>query len=409
MKNKALFLSLLTAMSQTAFASETTDEIALLRQQIQMLTERLDKIENQKSQKIIVQAAAPKVQEAAKPASTKKNEDHWYEKMSLHADLRDRFEYIDQRDKATRTRNRVRFRMGGEYQVNQDVKIGFGLASGLDEPTSTNQTLGDAFSTKDIRLDLAYYRWDINDTFTLTGGKMKNPLYRPGKNPALWDNDLNPEGFSLTMDNGFLQAAFIGYSVEEIKAGDDILLFGGQVRHAFKLSDSAKLIAGVGYYDYQNLQGNEPLADGKAHGNTLDSNGKIANDFNTVEAFLEYKTKLANKPFSVYGNFYQNTEVDDLDSAYTVGFTYGKVKNFGSWSLGYAYLDVEADAVYGLFNDSDFGGGNTDSKGHLLRAGYGLKKNTSLALTYIDSETDQSKAIQTDYDRLQLDFIVKFK
>ncbi|MBL4773536.1 MAG: putative porin, partial [Alcanivoracaceae bacterium] len=78
-------------------------------------------------------------------------------------------------------------------------------------------------------------------------------------------------------------------------------------------------------------------------------------------------------------------------------------------SLGYAYLDIEADAVYGLFNDSDFGGGNTDSKGHLLRAGYGLKKNTSLALTYIDSEVDQSKTTQTDYDRLQLDFIVKFK
>ncbi|MBL4773483.1 MAG: putative porin, partial [Alcanivoracaceae bacterium] len=337
MKNKALLLYLLTAMSQTAFASETTDEIALLRQQIQMLTERLDKIENQSNQKVVVKTTVPKAQgitkQTAKSTGSENNKTHWYEKMSLHADLRDRFEYIDQRGKATRIRNRVRFRMGGEYQVNNDVKIGFGLASGLDEPTSTNQTLGDAFSTKDIRLDLAYFSWDVNDTITLTGGKMKNPLYRPGKNPALWDNDLNPEGFSLTLDNGFLQGVFIGYSVEEIKADDDILLFGGQVRHAFILPDSAKLIAGVGYYDYQNLQGHKPLADGKAHGNTLDANGNIANDFNTIEAFLEYKTKLANQPFSVYGNFYRNTEANVLDTAYTVGFTYGKIKDFRSWSL----------------------------------------------------------------------------
>ena len=46
MKNKILFLSLLSAMSQTTFASETSDEIALLRQQVQLLTERLNNFKN---------------------------------------------------------------------------------------------------------------------------------------------------------------------------------------------------------------------------------------------------------------------------------------------------------------------------------------------------------------------------
>ena len=95
--------------------------------------------------------------------------------------------------------------------------------------------------------------------------------------------------------------------------------------------------------------------------------------------------------------------------ALALGFGLGKVKDAGSWSLGYSYLDLEADAVYALFNDSDFAGGETDSKGHILKAGYGLGKNLSLGMTYISSEQDQSKATQTDYDRLQMDLKIKFK
>ena len=92
-----------------------------------------------------------------------------------------------------------------------------------------------------------------------------------------------------------------------------------------------------------------------------------------------------------------------------MGFKLGKVSDAGSWDMGLAYLDTEADALIGTFNDSDFAGGNTDSRGYLLKAGYGLMKNVSLGLTYIDSEIGQSKPTQTDYDRLQLDFIAKFK
>ena len=402
MKNRVIFIFLLIACSNTSDASEISEEIALLKQQIKILSEKIEKLESATTQTNKPQVTvAPDI-----PSSAKKT---WSNRISFNADLRDRFEYIDQKDQATRTRNRIRFRFGAQMQVNDNLDIGFRLASGSDDPTSTNQTLDDAFSSKDIRLDLAYFDYHLNDVFSLTGGKMKNPLYKPGKNPIMWDGDLNPEGFALNIDNNLLHAAFFGFSLDEKKADDDTLLFGGQVMHGFKISDSGKLVAGLGYYDYQNLKGSAPLFDEKPHGNTLDSNGTIANDFNIIEAFLEYKTKLANQPLSVYANHYQNTQANDLDTAYTIGVSYGKVKNFASWSLGYAYLDIEADAVYGLLNDSDFAGGNTDSKGHLIKAGYGLNKNTALGLTYIDSEMNQSQSEQTDYDRVQLDFKLSFK
>ena len=36
------------------------------------------------------------------------------------------------------------------------TEVGLGMATGGDDPVSTNQTLGGGGSTKDVRLDLAY-------------------------------------------------------------------------------------------------------------------------------------------------------------------------------------------------------------------------------------------------------------
>lgn len=400
MNKKILISSLLLSVGTTAVADSAQDEISQLKQQLKILSQKVAQLEAQNSVKA-------EDNEVAKENIDEKDES-WSDRIKLSGDIRDRFEYIDERSKDVRTRNRIRLRLGATAKVNDDLKVGFRLASGGEDPTSTNQTLDGAFSTKDIRLDLAYFDYKLNHNLTLTGGKMKNPFYKPAKTPVLWDGDLNPEGFALSYDNNGWLGTLVGFSVDERKAADDVLLFGTQVAKMFDF-DSGSLVAGLGYYDYQELQGSTPLFDGKARGNTLATNGTLAYDFNIAEGLLEYKTKLAGQPFSVFATYYKNTETDDLDIGYALGFGLGKLKEAGSWSLGYSYLDIEADAVYALFNDSDFAGGETDSKGHVLKAGYGLGKNMSLGMTYISSEQDQSKTTQTDYDRLQLDLAIKFK
>ena len=408
MKKKVLFLSLMASMSQTVFANETSEEIALLRQQIQMLSARLDKLENSTAKTKQKQSpVAKKVPKKAEIISPKAIES-WTNRVSFKADIRDRYEYIDQKGKAIRQRDRIRLRAQFGMYVSDNLGFTLGLATGADDPVSTNQSLDGGFSTKDMRLDLAFFDYKFNDVFRLIGGKMKNPFHRAGKNPIFWDSDLNPEGFALKFSSDLLYGALVTFDVEERKTADDTLMFGGQVMHDFALSDNT-LVAGLGYYDYSNLEGNIPLFDGKPRGNTVDADGRLLYDYDIAELFLEYKMKVASQPFSFYGNYYQNIAADNLDTAYTVGFKLGKVKAAGSWDLGLAYLDVEADAVVALFNDSDFAGGNTDSTGYLLKAGYGLGNNMALGLTYIDSEIGQSKAYQTAYDRLQLDFKIKFK
>jgi hypothetical protein len=224
----------------------------------------------------------------------------------------------------------------------------------------------------------------------------------------IWDNDVNPEGIALQLDSDGWQGNLVGYAVEEFSGDDDILMFGGQLNRTFDF-DQGSLIAGVSYYDYENLQGNFPAYDGKPRNNSVDASSRLINDYNLLEGSLEYQTKLNDKPFSVFGSYVENLEADVAESGFALGANYGKVSGPGTWNVSYTFMDIDADAVVAVFNDSNFGAGGPDSKGHLLRGGYGLYKNTSLAFAYFSNELKKDQANPVDYDRFQLDFILKFK
>lgn len=406
MKKFVVILSLSLASFGAAAGDDQSAELAALKAQVKLLSERLAQLESkqQATQEVVEQTAAEVADVVEAPQAEKK--DSWTDRIVLSGDLRDRMEYIDERGKATRTRNRIRARLGVKARVNDDLSVGFQLASGSEDPTSTNQTLDGAFSTKGINLDLAYFDWNLSDDLSLIGGKMKNPVHKAGKTPLIWDGDLNPEGAALAYDNHGWQATAFVFSVDEKSSDEDTLLTGAQILKSF--GDSG-FQASLGYYDYLKLKGNTPLLDGKARGNTLDANGRIANDFNIAEVSAEYGTTWLDHPLNLFATYVENTAADHENQGYALGVNWGKVKNKGSWSVGYSYLDIEADAVFALFNDSDFAGGETNSKGHILKAGYGLNKNMSFGLTYIASEQDQNQADQVPYDRLQLDLKFKFK
>ena len=80
----------------------------------------------------------------------------WSDRISLKGDLRLRHEIIDEDAKDTRNRTRLRARLSLQGTVNDEVDVHLRLASGSDDPVSTNQSLDDGFSSKDINLDLAY-------------------------------------------------------------------------------------------------------------------------------------------------------------------------------------------------------------------------------------------------------------
>ncbi|MFZ9011839.1 MAG: putative porin, partial [Anaerohalosphaeraceae bacterium] len=142
-------------------------------------------------------------------------------------------------------------------------------------------------------------------------------------------------------------------------------------------------------------------------GNTSTIDNRYAYDYNLVEIFGDYTTKVRNMPVSVYGNYVMNTASGvEEDTGWLVGTKLGKAKDPGSWEFNYNYRDIEADAVFGAFTDSDFGDGGTNARGHVFGVGYALAKNTTLSATYFANENLSEE--RDGYDRLQLDLKVKF-
>jgi len=161
-------------------------------------------------------------------------------RFRFSGDVRLRFENYTQNETQDRNRARVRVRLGLEGKLNEDFLGGVALATGSQgDPTTTNETLTNAFDRKTIALDKGFITYNpvAHSWLSLTGGKF----------PYLWqrtsvtgDPDLNPEGFDqkLSFDtHGFVknftvQAFELLYG--ESSSSQDSYTLGGQASAKFE-------------------------------------------------------------------------------------------------------------------------------------------------------------------------------
>ena len=296
----------------------------------------------------------------------------------------------------------------------------FRLASGTGDPVSTNQTLGDSFSEKQIWIDWAYFNLhpDAIKGLNILGGKFATPFYAVGKNQLIWDSDLSPEGIAANYklplgdsDELFLNGAALW--VEEREEGVDTSLWGAQAGLKHYLDGEKKkqyILGGLGWYCYGNIKGQSNLKNTWSSSNSFFGNsslgGLFVNDYDILEAFGEYSFQMDKTPVSIFGEFVKNCAAEtSSDIGWLTGFTFNKAKDPGSWEFTYDYRDVQADAVVGALNDSDFIGGGTNGKGHRFTFTYQLAKNLQVGPTYFLNERGDR---DDDYRRLQLDVVLKF-
>jgi hypothetical protein len=340
----------------------------------------------------------------------------WWEKVSIKGDLRYRHEMIDQENNDARHRQRVRARLGFYGDANDYTKIEIQLATGSDDPVSTNQTLDDGFSTKNINLDLAYLEitpeWDSG--LTITAGKFKNRFYKPGSSELLWDSDLNPEGalarYAVDTDDYVFTLIGAGLWIDERSTDRDSWMAAGQAIFRYNIDEKKTNVAvGAGMFNYVNARGFAPFFDpSDPKGNTLDANGLYLNKYELLELSAEGNHKLDKIPVTAMFDFVTNTAADSLDTGWLVGIRINKTKDPGSWAFRYIYRELEKDAVVGIFTDSDFRGGGTDAKGHEIGGSYQLAKNSTLSLTYFINEIGLELDDTIDFRRLQADLQLKF-
>ena len=410
---KALVLSLCLS-APLGWADARDDTIAALRAQLEAISERLERLEAQQ-QTTLETPASPTTTAQATPvqvAGSKVAAANTLDRsIKYNADFRYRFESFDIQDTPDRHRNRVRARVGIKAPVTETTLLGFGLASGSDDPISSNQSLGDNFSSKQVNIDQAYLRWQpTGQDIDVFAGKFKNPLYRAGGSGLLWDGDLRPEGFALKYARGDMFVNALGTWIDESKSADDVLLLGAQLGLQRSVLSNASLTAGVGYYQYTGIEqytaydGPPEEAPEEIGGNRLTAEGRYVSGFDLLEGFAQLKFPTALGSTTLYGSYVQNLAASDYDTGYIFGAKLG----VGDWSMGWAYQELEADAVYAILTDSDFAGGGTDSQGHKLSASYSLNKKVKLGATLFLNDRDRDFGDDDDFQRLMLDLVIKY-
>lgn len=428
MKNQLVAMTVagVLALAAAPQSHAQGDDLATLKAQIDALQQKVEELEKQQKTQ---QEAQDRATDAV--AQTKASVGEWVGRFTWKGDLRYRHENVDPEEAVEdQTRHRIRARFGFAAKVNDNVVGTVQLATngGTNDPRSTNQTLGEGFSRKGVAIDLAYLDWKAADGLNLQLGKMPQAWVKTGS--YFWDNDITPEGGALKFTRGPFFANAFAHWLSERGTATDATLLGAQL--GFKTDvGPAKLIGAVGYYDVGAVQGEiatsttpsdaNPVPDctantaffGGPQGNTTVSDGvctRLLNDFNMIEALVQAELKLGSQPLTLFADYIQNQEADDLDTGTSFGVTLGKAANPGTWEIGYVWQKMEKDAQFGQFVDSDFGGGVTDVDGSVLKVGYAVAKNWVLNGTYFKNKRfiDATGATERDYDRYQLDLNFKF-
>ncbi|MCZ0951159.1 MAG: putative porin, partial [Rhodospirillaceae bacterium] len=274
-----LFVCCLLAAPSLRAQTESEEEIAQLRARIVLLEERLARIESSVAGNAgedvdageDVEIEVERVVELPPPSAVAPS---WTEGLVLDGDLRYRHETINDDAFSVRHRHRMRARANATATLNEDMQVGFGLATGGTANDSANQSFDEGFSRKSVGVDLAFFDWSLSETLTLVGGKMSNPFFRPGGYHLLYDGDIRPEGLALRVSSGTFFANAAAFWAEERGSDPDTMWYGLQAGYSGSPARGVSLTAGASVHELSHAQGRAPVfTRSNGQGNQLDANG----------------------------------------------------------------------------------------------------------------------------------------
>jgi hypothetical protein len=347
-------------------------------------------------------------------AAKREAKQSWTDRISLWGDLRGRWEgfYYTKSDSDYKDRNRLRyrFRLNGKAKINPYATVQFRLVSGGDDDRSTNRTLGDLadFASDPIRIDRAYVRLtpfkegrypDENGSLFAEFGKAPNPYIRKiAKDYMLWDADMNLEGVSFVTDREVVDNVGLYfntgyYVVKENSSASDPYLFAAQLGTEAGVTRNIELGARISYFRFGKVD-DDMLLRGAEGSAVTSSSGNILDGMTTGDSVSILESRVYAKfgyfedwPITVYGSISGNLSAVASDTlgvgrehlAWGVG---GEIGDKKKWLvLGLNYYDLQANAQFSQFVDSDLFDGNTNRKGFAFYGSKQILENTEVALT----------------------------
>ncbi len=450
----ALGLCLYQPMSALAGGSSSNDavlrELQELRAQVSKQQAEIDMLKGAKSaapedmeylkNKVAANGEHIEALEAKKGFAVSGNE--FIDGIKLKGDMRLRYDMQDKDYKdgkgedRIRERFRTRFRLGGVWDNKaENWQVGAGLASGSDDPRSTNDTWSEVkpFETGDIRLDYAYAKHKWND-FSMALGQMENP-YKTSW--TYWDGNVRLAG--MTMAYGQKEGVFAtggAYGAKLVQDDDTSMLYMGQVGYNGAFSEKGKFTVATGYQLYSNEMIDEewaldhdaevdPLKPATKSQFGLGSVDPNAYELSIGDIYTDVSFPAGPVKLKMYGHVWMNFGADGkihqsqagskfpgLPEDNDLGWVVGTDATINDFKMGLAYAVVEADSMFGYLSDSAFGDGLsfTNKQGWKALLGYNFTKNWSTDLNYYNYERveDWAAAKEDNVSVYQIDVNYKF-
>ncbi|RMD75342.1 MAG: hypothetical protein D6820_14875 [Lentisphaerae bacterium] len=347
------------------------------------------------------------------------------ESLKLTGDLRLRYEH-GKRDNGgvseTRNRFRTRFRLGLTWQPGEDWEIAAGLATGSDDPTSTNDTWSEnrVFETGDLRLDYAYVTYYFLkekkqggevETIAAIGGQQKNPYVHSGL--LMWSDDVRPAGLTLKLQDGpvFLTMGSYVAWYKSWGQGATPMLYAGQAGIKFPSLGKKSGTLALAYYHFDNQL--EPVT------------GNPDYSYQVLNAYADFPITTGPLALTLFGEWDYNLAADGNPGQGILGGTIDPEANnqawaagvsakVGKWQVKTAYVYTEADSLYEEIKNSDFGSTAgmpaTDVEGYTARLRYYVSKRFSIDGTMYRVKRIDGGGTNNKDDAIvyQLNFIYKF-
>ena len=332
-----------------------------------------------------------------------------------------------------RNRGRIRARLNVEDQINDKVRVIFGIATngensaGAGNPRSNNVTFGGnggaegSFNKPTAVINKAYAVYTPASYLTLIGGKMDNPIWEPAS--LLWDPNITPEGGAIQLQkklndyitpfsiNSFfiLKDAAPYYSgsgtapATDAQFKTDPYMFITEDGIKGNLTEKVYYKAAGSYYGVNNpnhvVLDNRPSATGASGTNNTNSMTDTTSAHYTYSYYLlggavelgmnDPFGELLPSPLYVpqvgfFGQYFQNQDPSSQNAAWQMGGYMGSsaLNGWGTWKLQTYYKVLERDSWLDAFPDQDFYSGATNTKGFRTELDVGLAKNTWLTLSW---------------------------
>ncbi|MFL6214070.1 MAG: putative porin [Blastocatellia bacterium] len=393
--------------------------------------------------------------EAATPEAQRRVDELYkrFGSLRFSGDLRFRFESFRNQgfdalaEAPDRNRLRVRARLALDGTLSKNFDWGLKLATGIfTDPITTNQTLTDFYERKPFALERAFIRYDSKGDHVgvqLVAGKFE-PTFR--RTQMVWDDDVNVEGASEAIyfktKSPLRQVKLVAFQLpfNEVSAGKDGVLYGGQVQTDWQFSPKLSANANVAYYDWNHAdqvllalgaattQVNGGITNGA--GVTGNQNGALGTTNRIIRnaagqpigflAGFNLVDFLGNLTWAVSGRFPVTFVFDYVHNAtnrvrnekdgYWFGGQVGQAREKGDWLFGYYFTRIEQDAVLVPFNFSDILASN--SRAHMPTVAYQIANGVTLQWTGLFSQRVNPVLVTSPFDRylnrMQFDVIYKF-